>query len=266
MTIDLPAYAARIGYQGSWGSTQQTLKNLHLAHANQIPFENLDVLLGRPILLDLESLWAKLIAGGRGGYCFEQNALFAAVLEAAGFPVTRLAARVRMGATSVRPRSHMIPAVQAEGATWLADVGFGGSGLLHPLRLEPGESVRQFGWTHRLIAEDGLHMLQFLTPGGWLDLYSFTLEPQYPVDYEVSNHYTSTHPNSAFRKMILVQRPGADCRLVLQNRHLMEQRPEGTSETELADDEALLEVLSTRFGLHFPAGTRFPYQETEPRA
>src|SRR5271169_2357064 len=106
MTLDLAAYARRIGHPGELAPTLETLKNLHLAHATHIPFENLDILLGQPIRLDLESLWAKLVTGGRGGYCFEQNALFAAVLETIGFRVTRLAARVRMGAAQVRPRSH----------------------------------------------------------------------------------------------------------------------------------------------------------------
>jgi N-hydroxyarylamine O-acetyltransferase len=262
MTVDLPAYAARTGYTGLWNQTHNTLKNLHLAHANQSPFENLDVLLRRPIRLDLESLWAKLITARRGGYCFEQNALFAAVLEAAGYPVTRLAARVRMGAAAVRPRSHMMLAVQAEGETLLADVGFGGAGLLIPIPLNPGASVEHQGWTHRLIAEGAVQVLQAQTPAGWLDLYSFTQEPQYPVDYEVSNHYASTHPSSPFTKMILVQRPTPECRLLLQNRRLIEQRPSASSELVLPNYEAILEALATRFNLHFPPGTTFPYEET----
>ena len=104
-------------------------------------------------------------------------------------------------------------------------------------------------------------MLQTPAAAGWLDLYSFTLEPQYPVDYEVSNHFTSTHPDSMFRRTLLVQRPGAGIRLLLQNRRLIEQRPEGSSETQLPDDAALPEALATRFNLHFQAGTRFPFEE-----
>ena len=96
---------------------------MHLAHATHITFENLDILLGRPILLDLTSVTAKLIHACRGGYCFEQNALLAAVLETIGFPVKRLAARVRMGSNEIRPRSHMLLAVDVEGESWLADVG-----------------------------------------------------------------------------------------------------------------------------------------------
>jgi N-hydroxyarylamine O-acetyltransferase len=263
MSIDLKAYGARIGYRGGWEATLETLTNLHVAHATRIPFENLDVLLGRPIRLDLESLWAKLVVDGRGGYCFEQNALFAAMLEVVGFGVSRLAARVRMGASGgVRPRSHMLLGVEAEGVRWIADVGFGGMGLLAPLRLAEGEISEQFGWSHRMVREGELYVLQARGASGeWMDQYAFTLEPQYPVDYEVSNHYTSTHPNSIFRKMLMVQLPGAEGRLLLQNRKLIEQRPEGSAESVVEGDEALLEVLRERFGLRFAAGTRFGFEE-----
>src|ERR1700756_4948956 len=97
--MDLKAYSARIGYTGAFAPTAETLAELHLAHATHIPFENADILLGRPIRLDQESLQAKLVAQRRGGYCFEQNLLFAAALEELGFRVTRLAARVRYEAT-----------------------------------------------------------------------------------------------------------------------------------------------------------------------
>src|SRR5690348_5249377 len=107
MPIDLKPYLAHIEYGGDLKPTVATLRELHLAHATHIPFENLDVLLRRPIQLDLDSIMAKMIGGGRGGYCFEHNTLFAAVLEQIGFRVTRLAGRVRMGAASARPRTHM---------------------------------------------------------------------------------------------------------------------------------------------------------------
>jgi N-hydroxyarylamine O-acetyltransferase len=266
MTLDLAAYARRIGYTGEWAPTLETLKALHLAHATHIPFENLDVLLRRPIRLDLESLWAKLVVGGRGGYCFEQNALFAAVLETIGFRITRLAARVRMGAAqaqppkSVRPRSHMLLAVDLDGQIWLVDVGFGAEVFLHPIPLTPRVVTPQFGWQYRVIAEGSQHVLQSLRPEGWFDLYSFTLEEQHPVDYEVSNYFTSTNPNSVFVKTLLAQRPGPDCRRMLANRRLIEYRPDATTETTVPDDDALLEVLAEHFTLRFPSGTRFAYQ------
>ena len=95
--LDLPAYLRRIEYAGERKASRAVLEALHQAHVTHIPFENLDILLGRAIALDLDSLQAKLVAGRRGGYCFEQNLLFAAVLRAFGFTVTQLAARVRLG-------------------------------------------------------------------------------------------------------------------------------------------------------------------------
>jgi len=260
MPVDLGAYAARIEYGGEFTPTLATLRDVHLAHATHIPFENLDILLGLPIRLDLESVTAKLIHARRGGYCFEQNALLAAVLEAIGFRVTRLAARVRMGATEVRPRSHMLLAVDVEGGRWLADVGFGGDGLLLPVRLQADEVQRHFGWQYRVIVEGASHVLQTWRPAGWLDLYSFTLEEQYAVDYEVSNYFTSTFPTSPFVTRLVAQRPGIEARLLLVNRQLTEQRPDGVSESTLPDDDAVLETLAERFGLRFPAGTRFAYK------
>ena len=255
MPLDLKAYAARVEYGGEFTPALATLRALHLAHATHIPFENLDILLGRPIRLDLESVSAKLIEARRGGYCFEQNALFAAVLEAIGFRVTRLAARVRMGAAEIRPRSHMLLAVDVEGERLVADVGFGGEGLLLPVGLKGDE-----GEGYRVIADSGLHVLQSRRAEGWFDLYSFTLEEQHAADYEVSNHFTSTHPSSPFVNKLVVQRPGKDVRLTLVNRQLTEQRPDRVSEIMLADDEAVLQTLADRFGLRFPAGTRFAYK------
>lgn len=260
MAPDLKAYAQRIEYDGEFTPTAATLRELHLAHATHIPFENLDILLGRPILLDLDSIMAKLVHGGRGGYCFEQNALLAAMLEAVGFRVKRLAARVRMGSTEIRPRSHMLLEVEADGESWLTDAGFGGDGLLLPLRLESDEVQQHFGWRYRVRNDGGLYVLQSMRPEGWFDLYSFTLEEYEAVDYEVSNYFTSTNPRSPFVSRLIAQRPGKEFRLTLVNRELTEQRVDGALKRTLADDDAILETLTERFGLRFPAGTRFAYK------
>src|SRR6516225_6723599 len=121
LALDLDSYLARVQYAGVLRASAEVLRELHLAHATHIPFENLDILLGRPIRLDLESLQAKLVHGKRGGYCFEQNLLFAAVLERLGFSVTCLAARVRLGTTRLLPRTHMLLKVDVDGGSWLVD-------------------------------------------------------------------------------------------------------------------------------------------------
>jgi len=256
--MDLQAYAQRIGFAGEMRPTAECLHALHLAHATHVPFENIEVLMRRPVRLDLESLWKKLVEDRRGGYCFEQNTLFAAVLEQIGFRVARLAARVRMGSTRVSPRTHMLLAVQADGRQWLCDVGFGGDALLGPVAWLPGETSAQFGWEYRLIEEAPGYVLQTWRTDGWVDLYSFTMEEQLPVDYEVANYYTATYPDSFFRKQLMVHLPSPEVRVTLVHRRLIERRPEGVSEVMLADDAAVLDVLAARFGMHFPAGTTFP--------
>jgi N-hydroxyarylamine O-acetyltransferase len=261
-TVDLAAYTERIGFAGELRPSAECLRALHLAHATHVPFENIEVLMGRPMPLDIESLWKKLVVDRRGGYCFEQNTLFAAILEQIGFKVRRLAARVGMGAVGIRPRLHMLLRVEADGRQWLCDVGFGGDALLLPIAWLPGETAEQFAWKYRLMEEEPGYLLQMWRPEGWVGLYSFTMEEQYAVDYEVANYYTSTHPDAFFRKQLMVHVPGPEVRVTLFGRRLMERRPEGVSEVVLADDAAVRETLATRFGLHLPAGTQFPLVET----
>jgi N-hydroxyarylamine O-acetyltransferase len=255
--FDLDAYLNRVGYDGERTPTAAVLSELHLAHATSIPFENLDIQLGRPIRLDLESLQGKLVRGRRGGYCFEQNTLFAAALEQLGFRVTRLAARVRFGATRPLPRTHMLLSVEAAGNPWLADVGFGGEGLLRPLPLAADQPVGQFARTYRLQEEAGLWVLQALHGATWLDFYAFTLEPQLPVDYELANWFTSTHPDSIFVRTVIAQRQTPEARFVLHQREFTVSRSEETQTRTLADDEEMLRVLADTFGLTFPVNTRF---------
>jgi N-hydroxyarylamine O-acetyltransferase len=256
--IDLAAYSERVGFTGELRPSAKCLQELHLAHATHVPFENIEVLMGRPMPLDLASLWKKLVEDRRGGYCFEQNTLFAAVLEQIGFGVTRLAARVRLGAGTITARNHMLLAAEADGRRWLADVGFGGDALLYPVAWAPGETSEQFAWKYRLTVESPGYLLQTWRGDGWVDLYSFTMEEQHAVDYEVANYYTATHPDSFFRQQLMVHLPGPEARVTLIGRRLIERRPEGASEVLLADDAAVLETLAARFGMHFPAGTRFP--------
>ena len=255
--LDLQAYLARIGYGGDLDPTIETLTALHRKHVLSIPFENLDILLGRPIGLDLESLQAKLVLGRRGGYCFEQNTLFAAVLERLGFEITRLAARVRMGDDRSTPRTHMILAVDVGETRLLADVGFGGDTLLDPIAFDNEEPVRQAAWTFRLGQEGDVRVLRGLRAAGWMDLYAFTEEPQLPADYEVSNHYTSTWPRSPFVMKIVVQRSGLEERWMLIDDEVCVERPDGTQRHTVSSPEERLAVLADRFGLVFPNDTRF---------
>ena len=255
--IDLDAYFHRIGYDGPRTASIETLDALHLAHAARIPFENLDILLGRGIRLDLDSLQRKLIAERRGGYCFEQNLLFGSVLEALGFDVTLLSARVRYGATVVRPRTHMLLLVSVAGSRAIADVGFGGEGLLRAVPLALGVEAPQYLWTYRLVEEGRHYVLQTRRPDGWIDMYAFTLEPHERVDYEVSNHFTSTHPASPFRTTLIAQRPTPEARYILRDRQLTTDTGDSVTTRSIADAE-LLDVLRETFGIELPEGTTFP--------
>ncbi|SRR5581483_12131318 len=255
--LDLNAYFERIGYRGECRPTYAVLEALHFAHRTRVTFENLEIFLGRPVRIDLESLQAKIVRDQRGGYCYEQNTLFAAVLEQIGFSVTRLAARVRRGASRLLPRTHMQLKVEAEGASWLADVGFGGDGPLLPVPLLAGQEVQQYAWRYRVIQEKDLWVLQSAHGGDWIDLYAFTLEPYHDVDFEMANYYVSTHPSSRFVQTFTAQLLTPEARYMLVNRELTIVRDDATYTQTIEGDDGLLRVLAETFALKFPPGTRF---------
>jgi N-hydroxyarylamine O-acetyltransferase len=247
--LDVDAYLARIGYGGPTEPTEEVLRGLHRAHATSIPFENLDIALGREIRIDLPAIQDKLLLRQRGGYCFEHNLLFAALLGRLGFSVTRLAGRVRMGNARVLPSTHMTLSVSAGGKPWLADVGFGGEGLLEPVPLADGATSEQGGRAYRLVRETEREwVLQSLWPDGWLDLYAFTLEPCRHADYFVANYYTSTHPHSPFTGRVVAQRARPDRRLGLIDQSLVESDASGEVTTRDVPD-AELGALLWRFGI-----------------
>jgi N-hydroxyarylamine O-acetyltransferase len=153
--------------------------------------------------------------------------------------------------------------VRTDGADFIADVGFGGEGLLLPVPFKTGCEFRHYAWTYRLVEEEpGQWLLQSLrTTDAWANLYSFTLEPQTLADFEMANHYTATHPASPFVRTLIVQLPTPEARHVLRNRELVVDRGGGqVTRRMLGDDDELREVLAETFGLRFPAGTRFDYR------
>ncbi len=247
--LDLDAYLERIGYAGERRPGPEVLEALHSAHVLAIPFENIDVRLGRPIGLDLESLQAKLVRRRRGGYCFEHNTLFSTGLRALGFEVTTLEARVRpREVKAVLPRTHMTLLVSIEGTDVLADVGFGGMGPLRPVPLD-GTVSEQPGGGYRVVREEGeVRALQCRWRGEWNDLYAFTLTPALPVDYVMASHFTSTHPSSGFVQTLTVQRNERGTRHMLRGRSYMVRADDEEVVREVSDDE-LPTLLRERFGL-----------------
>ena len=248
--LDLDAYLERIAYTGALKADPDTLRGLHRAHAAAIPFENLDIVLGRTIELGLDRVQDKLVRRRRGGYCFEHNLLFGAVLERLGYPVARLAARVQPSGSGIR--THMALRVVAGGRPWLADVGFGAS-LLEPLPMEP-VTVRQDAWTYRLDpAGPDAWLLQAGRPDGWAELYQFTLEAQRPIDYAVYNHYTATHPRSPFVGQVVVLRTEPQVQYALRGRELTTTRPDGATQTREVGVDELVDVLADPFAIGLDA-------------
>lgn len=247
--LDLDAYLHRIGHRGPVEPTAATLAALHRAHVAAIPFENLDVLLGRGVAVDLPAVQAKLVDRGRGGYCYEHGTLFAAALARIGFDVDRLLARVGGNDTRPRPRTHLAAHVRGEGGEWLADVGFG-SGLLEPLPWGATGPHEQGAWTYRMVrGAENTWQLQQLAGGGWTVLYRLVEEPVHASDVVVANHYTSTHPASPFVGQLVAVRKRGDGFLRLRGRLAGVVRPDGVGdERELADDE-LVAVLREDVGL-----------------
>lgn len=248
--MNVHAYCERINYHGGHGATSETLRALHLAHVFAVPFENLDNFLGRPVSLEPADLFAKIVTARRGGYCFELNGLFSLLLESLGFSVTRLIARVWYGSKPPHPRSHQVLLVKTGGESWLADVGFGGNGLLEPIPLSAGVRVSQHSEEFRLTAvEGGEYLLQCLVHGEWESLYSLTLEPCQPVDYKYPNYFHSHSPDSVFMQRRVCTVPTRDGRKTLVDRSLSIRR-NGKNEKSVADSDAeYARLLHEHFGI-----------------
>lgn len=259
--LDIEAYLARIGHEAGVKPGFDTLRALHRAHVASIPFENLEMMLGRPVPLDLAALQDKLVRQRRGGYCYEQNLLFAAVLDRIGFAVTGLGARGRAGASSRRAVTHMLLKVEADGMQWHCDVGFGAEGLLEPIPMgaegDVRQDVRQGEWRFGIGQEaNGARVLRTERADGWSDLYEYTLEERLPVDYVVMNHYTSTHPRSPFIRRPVIQRAAPEVRRTLVGEHLTVTRPDGTSDERNVSADELGDVLVREFGIELDADDR----------
>jgi len=255
---DIDGYLARIGLAPSSSPPpsppKPTLGAVHRAHATSITFENFDSATGRPVHLDTERLEDKLISRGRGGYCFEQNLLLASALETLGLTeIDPMLARVRLGpADAPRPLNHLLLRVVADGDAWLADVGFGGGGLLDPVPFEVGVESDQSGWRYRLMEDGNELVLQVFQDGGWTDMYGFVPEPVPAVDIEVNNWFTATHPESSFVTglMIGVRRVDRCLSVFVNEQAVLVERPVGGSSsiTELPLDD-VPSLLAERFGI-----------------
>jgi N-hydroxyarylamine O-acetyltransferase len=254
--LDLDAYLRRVSYSGPTEPSGAALAALHRAHLAAIPFENLDIMLGRGVQVDLDSIQAKLVHAGRGGYCYEHGQLFGAVLERLGFGVDRLLARVGPDGEPTRPRTHLTLRVTAGSGIWLADVGFGSSppGPLSLRRPRAGEQQDLDGWVYEVVPDEETERtwkLRELQGVDWVTLYRFEDQRVYPADVVMSNHFTSTHPQSWFTwQPIVVRRdPGAIVSLV--GRGYTVTRPGHLKERRQLTDDEFAAALTDVFALTF---------------
>jgi arylamine N-acetyltransferase len=256
MTLDLPGYFERIGYDGSADPTLDVLQELITAHTRSIAFENLDPLMGVPVDdLGPEALIDKLVHRRRGGYCYEHNGLMGHVLEELGFGVRRFAARVVWmlePGSPVPSQTHTLLGVAPPGAPqlFLVDVGFGGQTPTSPLRLETGSVQQTTLEPYRLQNRGDVLVLQAEIRGEWQSLYEFATRTAPPIDLLVSSWYVSTHPSSHFVTSLMASLVTADGRCNLSGRQLSIHGDGGTKKIELPDAAAIVDALTDRFGVN----------------
>jgi N-hydroxyarylamine O-acetyltransferase len=249
-SVDLAAYCARVGYDGPLTPTLETLRALQELHPAAIAFEAIDVLLDRGVDIAPAAVDAKLLERRRGGYCYEQNGLFKRVLQAIGFEVEGLIARVNWNSPAdapLRPPSHMALRVTIGGEPWLADVGFGSCVPTAPLRLASGEPQPTAHEIFRLVSDAGELQLQALIACSWAPVYRLLPTPLPDTDYELANWYTATHPESHFRHRLIVTRTTPEARHVLLGGRLTVRASDGTTERRFLDADEIERELAERF-------------------
>jgi N-hydroxyarylamine O-acetyltransferase len=254
-TIDIDAYFKRIGYDGPTAPTLETLCGLHLKHPAAIPFENLNPIMGLPVPIDLPSIETKLVHSGRGGYCFEQNALFWAALNQIGFAATGLAARVLRGhrPAAQSPRSHMLLRIELPEGTYIADIGFGSTTLTAPLRLFEEVAQETPHGLFRVVKIGEEYEEQAELDGEWQVQYRFALQEYYPQDYESLNWYRATHPKSPFVNILQVARAMPNRRLGLRDTQYAIRYLDGRSEKRvLKSPHEIMDVLQRDFEIVLP--------------
>jgi len=252
-SIDLDAYFARIGWGGGTSPTLDTLSGLLRAHMAAIPFENLDVLLGRPVRLDLEGLQEKLVRSRRGGYCFEHGTLFAAALESLGFRPVRHAARVVLIATrATSPRTHMFLVVPLAEGRFVVDPGFGTLAPATPVPLVDAGTAPPEQSSHWMARDGDYWVLRARTAEKVVDAWVTTLDLDNPIDFEMGNYYTSTHPASPFANRIMMRALTKNGRVAVMNRDVTVWSGGELRQSRLADRAALRALLIEHFGFDLP--------------
>jgi N-hydroxyarylamine O-acetyltransferase len=245
-TVNIPRYLQRINYHGSLEPTLPALQALHEAHLLAVPFENLDISLGRAIVLDEASLWTKIVEHHRGGFCYELNGLFALLLRALGFQVDMLSASVAKLTGGFGPEfDHLTLLIHLE-RDWLADVGFGES-FRQPLCLQAGLTQRQSEGSYRLERE-GVSWLYQEWDGAWKPAYRFSLQPHELSDFAAMCRYHQTSPESHFTQERVCSLATRSGRISLSDQRLITTR-EGERTERVLTDQEYRTVLTEQFGI-----------------
>jgi N-hydroxyarylamine O-acetyltransferase len=252
--MDTEAYLRRISYTGSCEPDARTLEALHRSHLLSIPYENFDIHLGRPITLDVERFFQKLILSPRGGFCYEHNGVFAWLLQQFGFDVQFASARVvNVNGEIGRPFAHLVLIVRVDGAEYLADVGFG-SLFLSPLRLDREEPNHFVGWSYRAVRDSGEFAIQERTQQtDWRTRYIVDATPRRMEDFTFLCHDQQTSPDSSFVKRKMCTRLTPQGRLTLFDDRLIRSAGDEQSEVRLTGADWHARALREHFGIELPA-------------
>ena len=248
--MNVPAYLDRIRYEGPLTPNKEVLRSLHRAHMFAVPFENLDIGLGRQIICDESCFLNKIVTERRGGFCYEMNGAFAALLRALGFKVTLLSARVSDSDGRDGPEfDHLALRVELD-QPWLADVGFGDS-FVEPLLLEPGLEQEQFGRRYRLTSAGSRLCLEANADGVWKKQYLFTLKARQLSEFAAMCHYHQTSLDSPFTRKRVCSLAIPEGRITVTGDKLIETRHGVREERALTEDERVA-ILRERFGVSLP--------------
>jgi N-hydroxyarylamine O-acetyltransferase len=247
--LDTGAYLKRINYSGSIAPTAETLRQLQLAHLLSVPFENLSIHSGEPIVLNDHALFNKIIERRRGGFCYELNGLFAALLRNLGFNVQMLSASVANAQGEWGPEFDHMTLVVSLNERWLVDVGFGDS-FIEPLLLDSREEQVQGARTFRIDeAGDHLIVMQREQGGGWKPQYRFNLQPHVYSDYKEMCLYHQTSPESHFTQRRICSRLTPDGRVTISQVRLITTIGNTKEERELNDESEIAKVLREQFDI-----------------
>ncbi len=248
--MDTAAYLERIRYHGPLEPTAGTLRQLQVAHLLSVPFENLSIHVGEPIELTDEALFEKIVTRRRGGFCYELNGLFAALLRALGFDVVMLSAAAMRADGSFGPEFDHMALLVNLAERWLADIGFGDS-FREPLQLDERGEQAEVRRAYRIDAadEDRLVLMQRDEGGVWKGEYRFSLEPHAYADYAGMCHYHQTSPESHFTQRSVCSLATPDGRVTLSGMRLITTRDGERQERELADEEEYAATLRNYFGI-----------------